>query len=70
MITKFLKTLIRGLPNHTEEDFAQICEETSKNQKILLKEINEEEKLGCMYHFYKVNDLIKSSADEFIKNAW
>lgn len=44
MITKFLKTLIRGLPNHTEEDFAQICEETSKNQKIHLKEINEEEK--------------------------
>ena len=44
MITKFLKTLISGLPNHTEDDFAQICEETSKNQKILLKEINEEEK--------------------------
>ena len=39
MITKFLKTLISGLPNHTEDDFAQICEETSKNQKILLKEM-------------------------------
>ncbi len=31
MITKFLKNLISGLPKHPEDEFEQICEETSKN---------------------------------------